>query len=187
MKVCWIDHSYDLENAVLGVSRYAEHVQRHWADFADAWGDISPVGFACAAWRLATAPSLDPGFVRFHRRVLSAECRRNEWDGTLLAQVSLVSPWPQELSSSRVWARDRGWRDWPTTLGQFLAPSQHQLSKIPHARSVVLVDAPLPLDLLPVPPDEPGPHLPELAERTVAVLVHELNELLGPMVAELES
>ena len=185
--MCWIDHPYDRENAVLGASRYAEHVQINWADFSDVWGDISPVGFACAAWRLATAPSLDPGYVRFHRRVLSADCRRNEWDGTLLAQVSLVSPWPLELSASRDWGHDRGWRGWPETFGQYLAPSQHELSKIPHARAVVLVDAPLALDLLPTPPDEPGPHLPGLAERTVTVLASELNELLGPMLARLES
>ncbi|MGK5682110.1 hypothetical protein [Actinoplanes sp. URMC 104] len=186
LTVAWIDHHYDRDHAGLGRSRFAEHVWVHAKEFDDCWGDISPVGFACTAWRLATAPHLDPGFVRLHRRVLRAECSRNTWDGSLTAAATLVAPWPDALTRDRSWTRDRGWRGWPETFGQFLAPSQQELSRIPHARSTLLVDAPLPLADLPEVPEDPGPKLPELAERAVTVLVRELNDLLAPMVARLD-
>ncbi|TDO42206.1 hypothetical protein C8E87_5972 [Paractinoplanes brasiliensis] len=182
-----MDEQYDRENAGLGRSRFAEHVWVHAKEFDDCWGDISPVGFACVAWRLATAPHLDPGFVRLHRRVLRAELRRNTWDGSLTAAVDLVAPWPAELNGARSWTQDRGWRGWPETFGQFLAPSQEELARIPHARSIVVVEAPLTFAGLPALPDNPGPELPELAERTVTVLVRELNDLLSPMATRLEA
>ena len=120
------------------------------------------------------------------RRVLVAECTRNGWDGSLTVRAQLVSAWPASLGADRVWRQDRGWRGWPETFGQFLAPSQEELSRVPHARPVLLVDAPLPLAGLPPVPDEAGPDLPDLAERTVTVLVREIDALLGPTVARLE-
>jgi hypothetical protein len=128
-------------------------------------------------------PGLDPGYVRLHRRVLSAGCRRNGWDGSLTVEARLVSPWPEALASSRGWGQDRGW---PETFGQFLAPSQEELSRVPHVRPVLLVDAPLALANLPSAPDSPRRELPELAMRTVGVLMREINDLLGPMVARLD-
>lgn len=185
LTVAWIDHHYDRENAGLGRSRFAEHVWVNAKEFDDCWGDISPVGFACVAWRLATAPHLDPGFVRLHRRVLQAQCRRNTWDGSLTVAVELVAPWPGELRGSQAWTQDRGWRGWPETFGQFLAPSQEELSRVPHLRSTLTAEAPLSFAELPKLPDSPGPELPDLAERTVSVLVRELNDLLAPMVTQL--
>ncbi|GAA5187398.1 hypothetical protein GCM10023322_35680 [Rugosimonospora acidiphila] len=186
LDVCWIDRQYDRGSATAGSGRFVEHVRRNAGEFDDCWGDISPVRFACTVWRLATVPRLDPGYVRFHRRILSAECARNEWDGSLLARVQVAGPVPEALSRSRVWTQDRGWRGWPTTFGQFLAPSQRELSRFPHVRPVLLVDAPLPLEQLPPVPDAPPPDLPELAERTVGVLVRELDGLLAPMVSACE-
>jgi hypothetical protein len=182
----WIDEEYDREHAEAGTSRYGTVVERNAGDFADSWGDIAPVGFACAAWRLATTPVLDPGYVRFHRRVLTADCRRNTWDGTLVAQVTMVAPWPEPLSRSRTWWRDRGWRNWPQTFGQFLVPSDRELSKTPHARGLLVLDTPIPLDQFPPVPDEPSADLQELAQRTVAVLARELNDLLVPMLRQLD-
>ena len=115
--VAWIDQQYDRENAGLGRSRFAEHIWAHVKEFDECWGDISPVGFACVAWRLTTAPHLDPGYVRLHRRVLEAECVRNSWDGSLTVHARLVSPWPAALADSQVWGQDRGWRGWPETFG----------------------------------------------------------------------
>jgi hypothetical protein len=91
LDVCWIDHQYDRENADPGGGRFAAHVAANANEFDDCWHDIAPVRFACAAWRLATAPRLDPGYVRLHRRVLLVECVRNGWDGSLLARARLVS------------------------------------------------------------------------------------------------
>jgi hypothetical protein len=50
------------------------------------------VRFAVTAWRVATA--LSPGYVRRHRRIVSATCLRSPWDGSLTCEVSLVSSWP---------------------------------------------------------------------------------------------
>ncbi|MBU2668312.1 hypothetical protein KOI35_32850 [Actinoplanes bogorensis] len=186
LDVAWVDQHYDRENAGLGRSRFAEHVWVHAKEFDDCWGDISPVGFACVAWRLATAPHLDPGYVRLHRRVLTAGLERNSWDGSLTAAVNLVAPWPVALEANKAWTQDRGWRGWPETFGQFLAASPEELSRTPHARSSLLVEAPLPLADLPPIPDSAGPELPDLAERTVTVLVRELNALLAPMLTQLE-
>jgi hypothetical protein len=182
----WIDHDYDRERAATGLSRYGEHVRRNVADFADSWGDIAPVTFACAAWRLATDPSLTPGYVRWHRRVWHATCTRNVWDGSLTAHVMLVSPLPAELTVSREWWRDRGWREWPQTFGQFLEPSEQDLSKSPHVRATLLVDTPVPLDHLPAAPDGPGADFEETARHAVSVLVKELNELINPIIRRLE-
>src|SRR6185369_15224303 len=43
----WIDDEFDRE----GGGRYAAQVTRDVFMFDDAWGDIAPVTFACAAWR----------------------------------------------------------------------------------------------------------------------------------------
>ena len=94
----WTDDSFDREHAATdGRSRYGHEVRRRVHDFADAWGDISPVTFAVVAWRLAT--TLQPGYVRWHPRVISATCARSPWDGSLTCHVTLVSRWPAELSS----------------------------------------------------------------------------------------
>lgn len=180
--VAWIDHKYDHEHD----GRFATHVMASAKEFEDCYGDISPVGFACVAWRLATAPYLEPGYVRFHRRVLAAECMANAWDGSLIALARLVAPWPAPLAESQVWGQDRGWQGWPETFGQFVSPSHRELSHVPYVRSMLLVDARLALTDLPPAPAGPGPELVELATRTVAVLVREMNDLLGPMVTRLD-
>jgi hypothetical protein len=179
--VAWIDHQYDREHD----GRYARQVLTDASAFDECWGDISPVGFACVAWRLATVPALDPGYVRLHRRILTAECVRNTWDGSLILRAGLISPWPEALAGTAVWAQDRGWRDWPEMFNQFVGPSHRDLTTVPHARAVVLVDAPLPFADLPPAPDGPGPHLPELAARAVAVVARHAGDLLAPMLTRL--
>jgi hypothetical protein len=182
----WIDYDFDREHASRGRSRYAEEVRRRADEFAEAWGDISPVTFAAVAWRLATA--LQPGYVRWHPRITSATCLRSSWDGSLVCDVALVSPWPAQLTWSRQWGRDRGWRDWPQLFGQYTLPSERDLTRSPHLRASLRVQAPLRLDDLPPAPDGPdGPELENEAGRAVAVLVRELNDLLNPIVDQLEA
>jgi hypothetical protein len=182
-QVFWIDHGYDRERAVTGASRYAEHVAAHVDAFAHTVGDISPVGFACVAWRLAAR--LEPGYVRSHRRVLAADCFRNEYDGGLNALVTLVAPWPAELTATRAWTHDQGWRDWPVVMGQYVQPPARDVARVPHLRATLLVEAPLPLDGLPAAP-EGAEDVVDNAVRAVSVLVRELNTLLTPVVRQLE-
>jgi hypothetical protein len=182
----WIDENFDREHASGGRSRYGEEVRRRIDEFADAWGDIAPVTFAVVAWRLAT--TLQPGYVRWHPRVASATCLRSSWDGSLTCDVTLVSPWPAQLTWSRQWGRDRGWRDWPQLFGQYVAPSEQDLTRSPHLRASLLVQAPVQLDDLPPAPEGPdGDDVEEMAHRAVTVLVRELNELLNPIVDQLET
>jgi len=92
----WLDESFDHEHAPDGHSRYGAEVRHRAGEFSGAWGDIAPVTFAVTAWRLAT--TLSPGYVRWHRRIMSATCSRSVWDGSPTCEVNLVSPWPAELT-----------------------------------------------------------------------------------------
>ncbi|MDA0637632.1 hypothetical protein OUY22_29850 [Nonomuraea sp. MCN248] len=175
----WIDQQFDRDRD----GRYAVHVRKNLDAFD--WGDIAPVRFACAAWELATPPSLSPGYVRWDRRVLEATCVRNTWDGSLTARVRLVSPLPAQLTSSRAWWRDRGWLGWQEMFGQYVEPSQQDLARHPFLRAGLLVEAPVPLDDLPPEPEGPHDEVEQSAVRAVTVLTRELNALLAPVLEQL--
>ncbi|GAA2627602.1 hypothetical protein GCM10010399_68970 [Dactylosporangium fulvum] len=177
MKTFWLDRDHH---------RYRDRVRAGQEAFADTLGDIAPVAFACVAWTLAIPPALDPGYVRWHRRVLSAGCDRNPFDGGLTARVELVSPLPAELTASRTWWRDRGWRGWPELFGQFVQPTDRDLSRNPHLRATLLVEAPLPLDGLPAAPEDPA-GVEAAAELAVTVLVRDLDDLIGPVLQQLDT
>jgi hypothetical protein len=181
----WLDENFDREHAPDGHSRYAAEVRRRVGEFCDAWGDIAPVTFAVTAWRVAA--TLSPGYVRWHRRIVSATCVRSPWDGSLTCEVTLVSAWPAELTWTKQWCRDRGWRDWPQLFGQYVPPSEQDLTRNPHLRASLLVQAPVRLDDLPAAPDGPDGELEQTARRAVTVLVRELNELITPMIGQLEA
>jgi hypothetical protein len=52
---------------------------------------------------------------------------------------------------------------------------------------VLLVQAPVRLDDLPAAPDGPTGEVEQTARRAVTVLVRELNDLLSPMISQLEA
>lgn len=181
----WVDQDFDRERAPDGISRYGAEVRARAPEFAESWGDISPVAFAVVAWRLAA--ELQPAYVRWHRRILSAKCLQSPWDASLTCEVVIVSPWPAELTWTRQWWRDRGWRDWPQLFGQYVPPSEQDLTKSPHLRSSLLVQAPVRLDDLPPAPAGPDAELSQRAQLAVAVLARELSELIWPLVEQLEA
>lgn len=181
----WLDEHFDRERAAGGSSRFEAEVLRRIDEFADAWGDISPVAFAATAWRLAT--ELSPGYVRWHRRIVSATCVRSPWDGSMVCAATVISQWPAELTWTRQWQRDRGWRDWPQLFGQYTTPTAQDLTRSPHLRAMLQVEAPLPLDDLPPAPEGPDSSVAPAARRAVAVLVREFNELLAPVIGQLEA
>jgi hypothetical protein len=181
----WIDEQFDREHAADGRSRYGEEVHRRLDEFAPAWGDFAPVTFAVVAWRLAV--SLTPGYVRTHPRIVSAACARSPWDGSLTCDVTLVAPWPAQLTRSRHWDQDRSWRDWPQLFGQYVGPSDQDLTRAPHLRASLLVEAPVRLDDLPPAPAGPADDVAGTARRALIVLVRELNELLDPLLNQLDS
>jgi hypothetical protein len=165
--------------------RYAAAVRGQLDQFADTLDDIAPVTFACTAWRLATPPALVPAHVGWHRRILSARCGRNEWDGTLTAHVELVAPLPASLERNRSWWRDRGWRGWPELFGQYVDPTHQDVAKSPYLRGTIRVDAPVALAGLPMPPDDPD-EVQAAAQRAIVVLVRDLNDLIGPVIDQLD-
>jgi hypothetical protein len=165
--------------------RYFAAVRGQLDQFADTLDDIAPVMFACTAWRLATPPALVPAHVAWHRRILSAVCSRNAWDGTLTAHVELAAPLPAPLTGSRAWWHDRGWRGWPELFGQYVDPSAQDLAKSPHLRATLRIDAPVPLAGLPMPPDDPD-EVETAAQRAIVVLVRELNDLISPVIDQLD-
>lgn len=182
--IFWLDDGFDRAHASSGDSRYAEAVRAHLSDFDESWGDIAPVGFAAAAWLLAT--ELEPAYVRWHPRIMSARCRRNGWDGTLTCETTIAGRWPAELTASRDWTQDRGWRDWPQTFGQYLTPTEQDIVRAPHLRTLLLVEATVPPDHLPAAPAGPDDEVEKAAQRAVAVIARELSDLLGPMLTHLD-
>ncbi|MGC4855424.1 hypothetical protein ACLQ24_19035 [Micromonospora sp. DT4] len=181
----WLDEQFDREHGTDGHGRYEAEVHRRIGEFAETWGDFAPVAFAATAWRVAS--ELSPGLVRWHRRILSATCERSPWDGGMVCAVTVASRWPAELTWSKQWQRDRGWHDWPRLFGQFTTPTEQDRTRRPHLRALLQVDAPLPLDGLPPTPDGPDDHVPAAAHRAVVVLARELNDLLAPVIGQLDS
>ena len=112
--------------------------------------------------------------------------RAETWDGSLTARVTMASPLPAALSTSKAWWRDRGWQEWPQVFGQFVEPAQRDLAKYPFIRPVLHLDLPVPLDDLPVTPDGPDETLVATAQRALSSIVRELNRFLGPVIAQLE-
>ncbi|SCG74478.1 hypothetical protein [Micromonospora humi] len=181
----WLDENVDRERGTGGRGRYEAEVLRRTDEFADTWGDIAPVAFAATAWRVAT--ELSPGYVRRHRRIVAATCAPSPWDGSLICAVTVISRWPAELTWSRQWQRDRGWRDWPQLFGQYTTPTDQDLTRSPHLRATLQVEAPVPLGDLPPAPDGPGDAVAATARRAVVVLTRELNDLLHPLIGQLEA
>ncbi|WP_238425297.1 hypothetical protein [Micromonospora parastrephiae] len=181
----WVDEQFDREHGTGGQGRYEAEVLSRIDKFADTWDDIAPVAFAATAWRVAS--ELSPGFVRWHRRIVSATCTRSSWDGSMVCAVTVVSRWPAELTWTRQWQRDRGWRDWPQVFGQFTTPTEQDQTRSPHLRALLQVEAPVPLDALPPAPGGPQDHVAPAARRAVVVLARELNDLLAPVIGQLEA
>jgi hypothetical protein len=174
----WLDHDE---------ARYIEQVRRNIEEFVPSFGDIAPVTFACAAWRIATLPTMSPPYVHWHRRIRSAVCVRNPWDGTLNGEVTLVSSLPRSLTDSREWWRDRGWQGWQQMFGQFVEPDPRDVAKSPFLRGSLLAQLPLPLEGLPPAPSGPGAGLEASALTVLSVVTKGFNEYIEPIIARLDA
>jgi hypothetical protein len=72
-------------------------------------------------------------------------------------------------------------------FGQYLPPSEQDLTRAPHLRASLLIQAPIPLDRLPPAPAGPAQDAPGTARRAVAAVARELSDLLAPMIEQLET
>ncbi len=185
----WIDRGYDREYASDGKSRYGAYL--HDATFEPWTDDDQAVEWAVFAWRRATGPVMSPGYVRYHPRVLGARLERSGWDGSLIAGVSLVSAWSEQLTIAlaraiRLGDKDVYWQDWPAEcLGDTVSyhePSEADLAARPYLLATLSLQFTVPLAALPAPPATPAAML-SAGQQAVAVVVAELNRVVGPILA----
>jgi len=186
----WLDRDYDREHASDGTSRYGAYLRdatlETWTDNDHA------VEWAVFAWRRATGPVMSPGYVRYHPRVLAARLERSGWDGSLVAGVNLVSAWPEQLTKALVRAvrlgdKDAYWQDWPTEYRGgnttcYYEPSEADIAARPYLLTTVSLQFTVSSAALPQPPAI-STALLSAGEQAVAVVVAELNRIVGPVLS----
>jgi hypothetical protein len=143
------------------------------------------------AWRRATGPVMSPGYVRCHARVLAARLKRSSWDGGLVADVTLASAWPEQLTGALVRALRLGgpeayWQDWPTEyLGGEITcyhePSEADVAARPYLLTTLSLQFTVPSAALLQPPATSGALL-NAGQRAVAIVVAELNRIVSPVL-----
>jgi hypothetical protein len=186
----WVDQDYDRAHASDGISRYGAYLRdvtfEPWTDHGQA------VEWAAFAWRRATSPVMSPGYVRCHPRVLGAQLERSGWDGSLAAGVTLVSPWPEQLTRAlargvRLGEQDAYWQDWPTEyrggdITCYYEPSEADVAARPYLLATLSLQFTVQSEALPEPPAAPAALL-NAGRQAVAVVVAELNRIVSPVLA----
>jgi hypothetical protein len=190
----WVDDEYDRDHASDGVSRYVAYIRdvafEPWTD------DDQRVELAAFAWDRATGPVMSPGYVRRHPRILTAQLARSDWDGSLIAQVDVLTPQPHHL---RIGVKDIGyWHDWPSehAFGAdrivYFEPGTEDLAR---SHTFLLAGVSLPFMVpsgdLPYSPAKyatptTGTDLVVACQQSIAVLVRELNRIAGPVINHIE-
>jgi len=187
----WVDTDYDREYASNGHSRYAAYLRD--AAF-EPWTDNDrSVEWSVFAWRRATGPVMSPGYVRYHPRVLGAQLARSGWNVGLIAIVSLACSWPDQLKTMLIKPLPLGgraayWQDWPTEyLGgdtRYYEPGEADLAARPYVLTTLSLQFTVPSAALPEPPADTTAQL-GAAQHALAVLVRELNRIVGPVLSAL--
>jgi hypothetical protein len=186
----WVDRDYDREHASDGISRYGAYLRD--AAF-EPWTDQDrAVEWAVFAWERATGPVMSPAYVRYHPRVLGARLERSGWDGGLVAGVTLVSAWPEQLTRAlaravRLGDREAYWQDWPAEYRGggstcYYEPSEADVAARPYLLTTVSVQFTVPSAALPGPPADVAARL-EAGRQAVAVVLAELNRIVGPVLS----
>jgi hypothetical protein len=195
----WIDEEYDRDQASDGASRFGAYVRQSrlvaecLAECNDAAGQdrqTVQARFAAAAWETALPPVMSPGYVRRHKRVLSARVEFNAWHATLTGSVELVTPWPQPLADSRDWQRGTWWHDWPCerfgAVEYWREPGEDELAARPYLMAGARLEFPLrPAVPLPVVPSGPR-GAEEAAQQAVRTLMLAMNAVVTPVIEALE-
>ena len=186
----WVDRGYDREYASDGVSRYGAYLRN--ATFEPWTDDDRAVEWAVFAWERATGPVMSPGYVRCHPRVLSARLARSGWDGGLVAGVSLVSAWPEQLRRALVRAvrlgdREAYWQDWPAECRggdtvNYHEPGEADVAARPYLLTTLSLQFTVPAAGLAEPPAT-ATALLNAGQQAVAVVVAELNRIVGPVLS----
>ncbi len=185
----WVDCDYDRAHASDGISRYGAYLRD--AAFEPWTDNDQAVEWAAFVWRRATGPVMSPGYVRYHPRVLAGQRERSSWDGSLAAAVTLFSSWPEELKRPlarglKLGDREASWQDWPIEcLGgtvSYHEPSEADVAARPYLLATVNLQFTVPSAALPEPPATSAALL-SAGQQALAVVVAELNRIVGPVLA----
>jgi hypothetical protein len=173
-------------------TRYGEYIRL--GSFEPFDGAGTPAELAEFAWRRGTGPVMSPPYVRRHPRILSARVNRTGWDGSLLAQVELITSAPRHLMGTPLppdhHGHDGYWRDWPydwsfaSDRELFRDPSEEDLANgARHMLGTLTLQFRLASEL---PEPSPGGADLETCAEAIAELVAGLNEIVGPVIARIE-
>lgn len=184
----WIDREYDREYASDGVSRYGAYVRQ--ATFKPWTDEGQHVELAVYAWDRATTPVMSPGYVRQHPGILSAQLARSDWDGSLIAQVDILTGQPQQFRNGLPGPGDGWWRSWPSEhciasdREIYYEPGGEDLARSAYLLASVSLRFPIPSGDLPY--ASAYPQLAYAADEAVTVVVRELNRIVGPVLRRVE-
>ncbi len=113
IKLVYVDHKYDRDNATNGESRFTAYVNKLRREFAD-WEDMdrptSPEKFAAAAWRVATGPIMSPGYARIRPDLHKVTAHPDTEEGGLYVELQV----PLQHHLLRTGQMDSRWADWST-------------------------------------------------------------------------
>lgn len=180
-----LDTAYDRDRADPGTpSRYGNYLRFEAATFASMRGDYDDptVPFTALAWRVATGPVMAPPLVQYPRRVNGVRLERNDWDGTALLRVDLITGRPPALEYAST-SDGRRYRSWPTGFsGNFEPIGDREASVYPFLLTSAEVLLPVPTGTL---PRVRGDDLYKSAIAGVRALVRLLNREIGPLLEKL--
>src|SRR5262249_51964370 len=185
----WVDRDYDRSHASDGISRYGAYLRdaafEPWTDHDQA------VEWAVFAWERATGPVMSPGYVRYHPRVLSAQLARSGWGGSPAVGVTLGSSLPEPFTTAptrsvKLGDQDTPLQDWPTEYRGgstcYYEPSEADVAARPYLLTTLSLQFTAPSAALPKPPATSAALL-TAGQQAVAVVVAELNRIVGPVLA----
>ncbi|MEV7182213.1 hypothetical protein [Kitasatospora sp. NPDC093679] len=171
------DDKTDKARASDGRSRFGVYLANN-AHLLNNFGDpLTPAEFALAAWRIATAPVMAPGYVRLrpdlHNLTLVAPDEDTD-DLALRIEVPLrhrtLATWPARIIAD--WQPD----PWATGRGGFTALARPDRADRTALLLTATVLVPIPANLLVAPTGtQPGPDMTRQAKQTIAALVDHVN------------
>ncbi|MEW1914635.1 hypothetical protein AB0442_40735 [Kitasatospora sp. NPDC085895] len=171
------DDKTDKDRASDGRSRFGVYLANNSPLLNNFGGPLTPAEFARAAWRIATAPVMAPGYVHLrpdlHTLTLVAPDEDTD-DLALRIEVPLrhraLATWPARIIAD--WQPD----PWATGRAGFTALARPDRADRTALLLTATVLIPVPANLLVAPSStQPGPDMTRQAKQTIAALVGHVN------------
>lgn len=180
-----LDTEWDRDRADPGTpSRYGNYLRSEAATFEEIRKDYDDptVPFIALAWRVATGPVMSPPYVVYPRRVTHVQLERNNWDGSSILRVDLITDRPQSLQDAKT-GGGRRFRGWATRYdGSFTAIDDRDVAAEPYLLPRADVLLPVPAGTL---PRVGAGELLDDALAGVRAMVRLLNREVGPLLDRL--